>query len=101
MRDYQFEKHEIRSINRHSLRVVLMALVLVAATVGCVYTEGWLRLILIVLYYVLTLIGYIAGRQFDNEIEASTGPIKRISPILGCVLSLVTAIAIHRWLFWA
>ena len=100
MKGYEISDESMRDLNRHSLRVVFVGLILVGAIFGCVYSEGLLHKILVAFYYGLTVVGYFIGIQFDASVERATGPIKKLSKSVGLMLALSISFAIHRWLFW-
>jgi hypothetical protein len=100
MKEYEISDKSMQDINRHSVRVVVVGLVLVGVTIGCVYSEGLIRQVLVVVYYALTVAGYLIGTHFDSAMERATSPIWKLPKAVGLVIALALSFAIHRWLFW-
>ena len=100
MKEYEISDESMQSLNRHSLRVVVVGFILVGVIFGCVYSEGILRQILVVFFYALTVVGYFIGTNFDAAIERATGPIRKLPKTVGIMVALALSFAIHRWLFW-
>ena len=100
MTEYEISDKSMRSLNRHSLHVVVVGLILVGVIFGCIYSEGLLRQILVVVFYALTVVGYIVGTHFDAAVERAAGSIGKLPKAVGVLIALALSFAIHRWLFW-
>lgn len=100
VKEYEISDKSMQSLNRHSLRVVVVGLILVGVIFGCVYSEGLTRQILVVVFYALTVVGYFIGTHFDAAVERATGPIRKLPKAVGLMVALAVSYVIHRWLFW-
>jgi len=87
-------------LQRQSVRVVAIGLILVGIAFGCVHSKGLSHQILVALYYGLTVAGYFIGTQFNASVEIATGPIKKHHKVVEFMFTLAISFAIHRWLFW-
>ncbi len=100
MKEYEVSEESLQELNQHSMRVVVVGLILVGVAFGCMYSDGLLRQTLVVAFYVMTVVGYFVGTHFDAAVVKATGRIAKLPKALGLLFALVLSFAIHRWLFW-
>ncbi len=82
-------------------RCSLIFLGWVASIIGCIYAVGIARTVLIVLFYALSIGLYFVAVQFGQAMEDAGELVKNTTKgFLWFLVNILTAIAIHYFLFW-
>ena len=82
-------------------RVSLAFVAWVLSIVGCIYATETVRLILVSVYYLLSVSLYFFAVQLDEAMENAGQTVKwKIKGTFWFVANLITALSIHYLLFW-